>query len=62
MSSSVCPYETPTKRNILKVVAQTFDPLGIFSPFLLPARQIFQELCRQKSAWDQTFEGDLYDR
>ena len=55
----VSPCETPTKRNILKVVARTFDPLGIFSPFLLHARQIFQELCRQKSAWDQTFDRDL---
>jgi hypothetical protein len=58
----VTSCETPTKRNILKVVARTFDPLGIFSPFLLPAHQIFQELCRQKLAWDQTFEGDLHDR
>jgi hypothetical protein len=58
----VNPCETPTKRNRLKVVTRTFDPLGIFSPFLLPAHQIFQELCRQKLAWDQTFKGDLHDR
>jgi hypothetical protein len=58
----VTPCETPTKRNILKVVTRTFDPQGIFLPFLLPARQIFQELCRQKLAWDQTFEGDLHDQ
>jgi hypothetical protein len=56
------PCETPTKRNILKVVTRTFDPLGIFSPFLLLARQIFQEHCRQKLAWDQSFEGDLHDQ
>jgi hypothetical protein len=58
----VTSCETPTKINILKVVARTFDPLGIFSFFLLPARQIFQELCRHQLAWDQNFEGDLQDQ
>jgi hypothetical protein len=55
----VSPCDTPTKRNILKVVAHTFDPLGIFSPFLLHAHQIFQELCRLKFGWDQTFDGEV---
>ena len=43
----------PTKRNILSVVASLFDPLGFLSPFTLPAKLIFQSLCKDKISWDE---------
>ena len=44
----------PTKRNILSVVASLFDPLGFLSPFTLPAKLIFQSLCKDKISWDES--------
>ena len=41
-----------TKRGILSVVSSVYDPLGFVSPFILPAKRILQELCRQKLGWD----------
>jgi hypothetical protein len=43
----------PTKRKILSFVASLFDPLGLVAPVLLPAKQILQELCRKRRAWDE---------
>jgi hypothetical protein len=58
----VSSCDTSTKRNIFRVVARAFNPLGVFSLFLLNARRIFQELCERKSGWYQTFNGELYER
>ena len=41
-----------TKRNILRVAAMFFDPLGPISPITLQPKLIFQELCRSKLEWD----------
>ena len=41
-----------TKRGIISMISSVYDPLGMASPFLLPAKLIFQELCRKKVAWD----------
>ena len=41
-----------TKQGLLSVVSSVYDPLGFVSPFILPAKRIFQELCRQKIGWD----------
>lgn len=41
-----------TRRGILSVVCSLFDPLGLVSPFILPAKRIMQELCRKKVKWD----------
>ena len=44
---------SPTKRSILSVVASIFDPLGVLSAFTLPAKQIFQMICKQNLGWDE---------
>ena len=41
-----------TKRGIISMISSVYDPLGMASPFILPAKLIFQELCRKKIAWD----------
>ena len=49
----------PTKRSILRVVASIFDPMGFLSPFVLGAKQIFQNLCKENLLWDQEIPNYL---
>ena len=45
--------DTPlTKRSILGTISSFFDPHGIASPFVLPARKILQNITRQGGTWD----------
>jgi hypothetical protein len=48
-----------TKRNICKVSASIFDPLGLISPFVVRARVIMQEVWRQKLKWDDVLPGPI---
>ena len=41
-----------TKRNILKVSASFYAPLGILSPVVIQAKIIFQLLFKEKIDWD----------
>ena len=41
-----------TRRGVMSTVCSLFDPLGLVSPFTLPAKRIMQELCRRKINWD----------
>ena len=42
----------PTKRNVLKIAAKLFDPLGLISPVTVLLRMLLQELCAAKYEWD----------
>ena len=42
-----------TRRGILSMVSQVYDPLGIIHPFLLQAKQLMQDLCAQRLGWDE---------
>ena len=44
--------KSPTRRSILSVVSSAYDPLGLAAPFVLPAKQLLQDLCRVKLEWD----------
>ena len=41
-----------TRRGILSMVSQIFDPLGFIQPFLLPAKILLQELSVNGLGWD----------
>ena len=41
-----------TRRGILSSVSSIYDPLGMVSPAILPAKMILQDLCRGKIGWD----------
>lgn len=48
-----CPIEKPrTRRGLLSIVASLYDPLGLVTPMLLPAKILLQKLCRDKLDWD----------
>lgn len=42
-----------TKRNILKIIASIYDPLGYFSPISVRAKIFFQDLWRDHIDWDE---------
>lgn len=44
--------EKPCTR-ILSVVNSAYDPLGFLAPFILLAKLIPRELCKEKKAWDE---------
>ena len=48
----------PNRRSLLKVTASLFDPLGIFSPFVVRLKVLFQTLCFQHAEWDQPLQGE----
>ena len=48
-----------TRRGILSMVAQIFDPLGFLAPFVLPAKAILQAACEKKLEWDQPIGKEL---
>lgn len=58
---SVCPVESPTatRRNILSIVSKLFDPLGFVSPFVLQAKILLHEICRQGLQWDDEVPDKL---
>lgn len=51
-----------TKRGLLGMIASTFDPLGIASPFVLTARLILKELFTSGIGWDDSLEVNLVKR
>ena len=48
----------PTKRNVLKIIAHIFDPLGLIIPITTPLKVFLQKLLKQHLDWD---EDDLPD-
>ena len=51
--------EPVTKRKILSVVNQIFDPIGVTAPALLKPKLLLQELWKRKTPWDSEVEEDL---
>ncbi|CAB3984708.1 Hypothetical predicted protein [Paramuricea clavata] len=47
-----------TKRSILSIAAKFHELLGLISPVTLRFKQIFQELCKSKSDWDEPLNDE----
>ena len=54
--ANTLPY---TKRNILKIQASFFDPIGQLSPITLQSKLLFKLICIDKSDWDTFINNDL---
>ena len=48
----------PTKRNILKLIASAYDPIGFLQPIWIKLKMLFQNICRLNIDWDDNI-GDL---
>ena len=47
------PKQKPfTRRGILSMTSSVYDPLGLVSPVIVPAKKLLQDLCQQKIGWD----------
>ena len=55
-----CP--TATRRAVCSLIACTFDVMGWYSPALMPAKLLLQELWTLKLAWDNPLPDDLQSR
>lgn len=49
----------PTKRIILSVTSQIFDPLGLLSPTILLSKILLQKLWGLQLAWDENVPSDV---
>ena len=45
-------YKPITRRGILSMISQLFDPIGFLQPFILPVKLLMQELCHLNLGWD----------
>lgn len=48
-----------TKRHILSVISQIFDPLGLIGPCIIEAKVLMQKLWMDKSSWDEVVSTDI---
>ena len=50
----ITPKDKPaTRRGILSIISSIYDPLGFVAPFILPAKKLLQNLCREANiGWD----------
>ena len=50
---------TPTKRNVLKVTASIYDPLGFIQPFRVTLKLLYQKICVSRHGWDDVLNDEL---
>ena len=49
----------PTKRSVISLISQIYDPLGLISPVTVGFKILMQTLCKLQLGWDQPLEEDL---
>ncbi|KAL9982123.1 hypothetical protein ACROYT_G010928 [Oculina patagonica] len=63
LTFKVVPKTKPfTRRGILSVTSSIYDPLGMVSPIVLPAKKLLQDLCKQKLGWDEEISDEESQR
>ncbi|XP_072375394.1 uncharacterized protein [Diabrotica undecimpunctata] len=53
-------YTKVSKRTVLSLVSQIFDPLGLVGPVIIKAKLIMQSLWQLKLNWDESLPLDLH--
>ncbi|KAK3895047.1 hypothetical protein Pcinc_001215 [Petrolisthes cinctipes] len=51
-----------TKRGVLSALSSVYDPLGLVSPFVLSARRLFQQLCKEEKGWDEGLPREMEEQ
>ncbi|XP_077258528.1 uncharacterized protein LOC143895349 [Temnothorax americanus] len=49
-----------TKRKVLSIIAQIYDPLGLINPVVVRAKIMLQRLWQCKVGWDESLPEDLH--
>ena len=52
---------SPTKRNILRILAMFYDLLGVTQPIIMSLKILFQDICKDKGGWDDELD-DVFSR
>lgn len=52
---------TATKRQVLSVIAQIFDPIGLINPFIVTAKVFMQKIWLEKMSWDEQLSPTLLE-
>ena len=53
--------DSPTKKTVLQLMSEVFDPLGLIAPLTVRAKMLVQELWIQKFNWEQELPPELRD-
>ncbi|KAF8791615.1 hypothetical protein HNY73_006456 [Argiope bruennichi] len=51
-----------SKRHVLRVISQIFDPCGLISPFVITVKILIQELWKRGLEWDEQLPQDLEEK
>ncbi|CAK1584817.1 unnamed protein product [Parnassius mnemosyne] len=51
-----------TKRDLLSVIAQIFDPLGLLAPYVITMKILIQRLWLDKLSWDKPLSPEIKKR
>ena len=52
----------PTKRNVVRVVASFYDPMGLISPIIVQMKILLQDICKANYHWDAKLDSELTTR
>ena len=52
----------PTKREVLRIIARIFDPLGLVTPVTYYGKMFLQDLWKEGLSWDQPLPQNFLDR
>lgn len=55
-------YRPPTKREVLKVLASVYDPLGLIAHFLVSLKILMKEIWRTSVDWDEPILDEQFTR
>ncbi|KAG5864405.1 hypothetical protein JTB14_001492 [Gonioctena quinquepunctata] len=50
-----------TKRNVLKMVSNIYDPMGFIGPFTLRMKILLQSIWKLELGWDELLPGDILE-
>ena len=53
---------TPTKRNVLRVIASFYDTMSSISPIIVQMKILLQDICKADHHWDAELDSELKTR